>query len=151
MSAIAAILFFLFLLLFGASVVALIRPSWMNIKTRKEAVPVTVFCLLVFLALTPFLPDTEPEQSEHTTESALEKMKREALAEYGTATPQERRKRKAMELYFDTFTRSIASCLDQQEAAYLVQHPHADKLPNDMGQQIFSYCLDRIKQATKTK
>ena len=64
MSIIVILLFCVFALLFCASLVACIRPSALNVKTRKEAAQAGAVCFVVLLVLTPFLPssDTPTEQ-----------------------------------------------------------------------------------------
>lgn len=152
MSVIVSILFGLLLLAFCMAIAGVIRPSWINVKTRKEAAQAGAGCLIVLLILTPFLPNGENEPKEQkenqqaTKENLFEKMKREALANFGTATPEERRQRKVMENYWDALGSAVLSCVKQQEVAYLAQHPHAEKLPNAMGQQVLNHCLDEVEQ-----
>lgn len=156
MSVIVSILFGLLLLAFCMAIAGVIRPSWINVKTRKEAAQAGAGCLIVLLILTPFLPNGDDElkdwqeeqkgDQQATKENLFEKMKREALADFGTATPEERRQRKVMENYWDALGSAVFSCVKQQEAAYLAQHPHAEKLPNAMGQQVLNHCLDEVEQ-----
>ena len=70
MAAIITVLFFVFLLLLLCALVALVRPRWLHLKTRKEAAQSAGFFFVVLLILGPFLPDTdsapEPPQTEST-------------------------------------------------------------------------------------
>lgn len=63
MSALITVLFFVFLLLFIVALAAIVRPRWINMKTRKEASQAAGGCLVVLFILGPFLPDnSEPEK-----------------------------------------------------------------------------------------
>ena len=110
---IAILLFGLFGLMFCVGCAGCLRPQWAKVKTRKEAAQMAGTAFVLALIVSPFLPDDKPkteeqqttakdeqEEAQHTTEeNFLERAKREALANYGTATPEERRVRKVMENY----------------------------------------------------
>ena len=71
MSVIVSILFFIFMLLLSMALGALVRPCWLNLKTRKEAAQAAGFCVVVLLLLIPFMPDTTTDMPDTTTEFLL--------------------------------------------------------------------------------
>lgn len=64
MAALITTLFFVLFLVFCAALAAIVRPSLLKVKTRKEAAQAAGGCLIILLILSPFLPDNSPTEQQ---------------------------------------------------------------------------------------
>ena len=70
MATLILVVFFLCFILLLCSLAGLVRPSWLNLETRKDVAKVSGALLVLLFILGPFLPDTDTEPASPQAEQA---------------------------------------------------------------------------------